>query len=76
MTEIQIFKDFKRCREWIRLNMSQTDHMAAAGYLMATRGLQVTVSLKSQPDVAAEPGTLMGIDQTQHPGQGQSSLAR
>lgn len=50
--------------------------MAAAGYLTATRGLQVTVSLNSQPDAAAEPGTLMGIEQAQHLGQGQSSLAR
>lgn len=49
--------------------------MAAAGYLTATRGLQVTVSLNSQPDATAEPGTLMGNEQA-HLGQGQSSLAR
>lgn len=48
MIKIQSFKDFKRFKEWTKLNKNKANDKAVAGCLKAMCGLQVAVSLMSQ----------------------------
>lgn len=72
MTKIQIFKDFKR----FKVNKNEANHMAVARCLKATCGLQVAVSLMSQPWHGCPNPPHLGVNQALRPGQGHFLLAR